>query len=428
MNGRSTVPVAAVSGERDGWLAQAAATAVLLIVFLDLPNYLAALNDDFRPKQAYYLMLVVGLAVVGASRRFSLHSVRPAMLFMIAVYALLNLMHATLLQHAPDSQAVHEAWFRIQIVVLGGVVALSASVLPTQYLGRVMAWCASIAAISVVIDFVVPHWFYPALADGAVPGRAGGIMISSTRAGEVLIVCSLLALPALTPARAMLLIALVGVGVLMTLSRGAMTIWLLFYLGLWANRTLPRSALGLLILTGLIVASSAGLLLAYLASTNPASDIGDLAQRLGFLSGSVPTDDSAQERTMVLVDGLRLFADNPLFGAGVAATSEWAHEVGTHNQLVMMAAEYGLLGALGWLGLIGFCLSGSYFAKPSNHWIAAAVVVLFSMLTHGMLDYPFWIAALMLLAIRRPAHEHEAAAIRPDPPARPDSGPSPSRG
>ncbi|MEZ5659158.1 MAG: O-antigen ligase family protein [Burkholderiaceae bacterium] len=397
-------PMAGVQGARRvaraAWLADVAIGLVLLLAFLDLPNYLAALNPDFQPKRLYFLMAGVCVVHLAVSRRFSLRESRPGLLMLLLVYMLVNVMHAALGTHVAGSDAAREAWFRIQIVVLSILLAWSASTLSAQTLARLFAGCALLVALTVAFDFVVPGVLYPHSAEGAVPGRAAGILVNSTRTGEVLILTTLLALPVLDPRRRLWLMLIVGASVLMTLSRGAITIWILVYVALAASAWLPRASLGVLATLIAVMLSSAGLLVAYQASLNPAADVADLSQRLGFFSGDVPTDDSAVERTLVFIDGLKLFAQNWLFGAGVGATQVWQHAVGPHNQFVLMAAEYGLIGALGWLGLIVFVVSGGYFGVRSLQWVAAAVVVLFSGLMHGMLDFPFWIVALMLIASR----------------------------
>ena len=68
----------------------------------------------------------------------------------------------------------------------------------------------------------------------------------------------------------------------------------------------------------------------------------------------------------------------------------------------MLASEYGFLGLLGWLSIVWFTVSGRYFADSRLQWLAGAVFVLFSMLTHNMFDFVYWIVALLLFSAMRP--------------------------
>ena len=100
----------------------------------------------------------------------------------------------------------------------------------------------------------------------------------------------------------------------------------------------------------------------------------------------------------LFVEGLRLFASQPVFGMGAGASDEWRFEVGPHNQAVLMSADYGVLGLLMWVSIGLLCLTGRYYQDFRLQWLSTGVFVAFSMLTHNMLDFTYWMLALLLLS------------------------------
>jgi O-antigen ligase len=85
-----------------------------------------------------------------------------------------------------------------------------------------------------------------------------------------------------------------------------------------------------------------------------AEGIKNIVTRMGIFQDETLDDDSTLERAQGLQVGLDLFLQYPVFGAGAGATHLWSLRASTHNQLVMLGAEYGVFGMAlwGWLAVI----------------------------------------------------------------------------
>jgi hypothetical protein len=97
----------------------------------------------------------------------------------------------------------------------------------------------------------------------------------------------------------------------------------------------------------------------------------------------------------------------------------WSHHGGTHNQLLMQAAEYGLFGIGMWVWLLLILWRGRFFSEPG---LQLAMVFLFasmSMFTHLMLDVEsFWLATFALVSTRMPWNPPDRARRTARPSAR----------
>jgi hypothetical protein len=86
-------------------------------------------------------------------------------------------------------------------------------------------------------------------------------------------------------------------------------------------------------------------------------------------------------------------------GAGAGATRVWsAFHVSSHNTLLLQAAEYGVTGIILWASAIALLLRGKYFEEKALHWAIAFLFVYFSMFSHNLFDYPYWLITIVLVA------------------------------
>ena len=131
--------------------------------------------------------------------------------------------------------------------------------------------------------------------------------------------------------------------------------------------------------------------------------LANLLARLEFFQDRVLDDDSALERAQVLEAGLDLFLENPIFGAGAGATDLWSLRVSTHNQLVMLAAEYGVFGIALWVSLAVILWKGKYFQDKTFQLTVVTGFVFLSMFTHNMFDYLYWLLTFALVSGQRRA-------------------------
>jgi O-antigen ligase len=108
------------------------------------------------------------------------------------------------------------------------------------------------------------------------------------------------------------------------------------------------------------------------------------------LSGS--DEGSASERLLVLQAGLDVFSQDPLFGAGYASTRGWGYGVSVHNMLVLMLAEFGLVGGLWYLAFLGRILT----IPLRFGFVLCGLISLGGLFTHSYFDLAYYMLLVVL--------------------------------
>ena len=377
---------------------------VLCWVYLEIPNYISWIDASFQPKYFYYAFFI-GVAPLLVLRLRSLTSyvISPFSLWALG-WITLNIMHLLLALIDGEQSRADIIGTRIQFASLAVALGFACSITRTTSYERIFPFLAVLISITVIVDFLHPGVFYTVGTEGTVPGRAAATLLNPNMAGEAMLLTFLLAIPVLRPLYRALLLFLVGAGVILTFSRGAILGWMLLWSYLVLRRGVPKytfavSLLALGVLPLLLVSFES-----YLAGrADLSASLDNLLGRLDFFQSRVLDDDSALERAQVLEAGLDLFLDQPIFGAGAAVTHVWSLQVSTHNQPVMLAAEYGVFGIALWTLLAVLLWKGKYFPEKTFHLAAVTGFVFLSMFTHGMFDYLHWLVTFALVSGQRRA-------------------------
>lgn len=253
---------------------------------------------------------------------------------------------------------------------------------------------------AVIVDFTHPGLLYPLETEGAVLGRAAAMFINPTMAGEALLHIFLVGCFLTKMQYRLPLFILAGAAVLCTFSRSSIIAWVFIFFILAWKKTLPKSAV---IATAIVV----GIFLVFLGSfenyIQSRQDFegasSNILTRLDFFSSLKFDDDSSEERAHVIRAAWGLFSQNPVFGAGAGATQFWSYRASTHNQILLLAAEYGLFGLGLWIWMIVILWKGNFF---NDRGLQLAVVFLFafmSLFTHQLFDAAsYWLATFALLS------------------------------
>jgi hypothetical protein len=260
-------------------------------------------------------------------------------------------------------------------------------------------------AVSTMLTVAINVWeiTHP-MAFSVALGRSASFYVNPNIAGAALVSGLLLALP-IVPARLREVFALlVGAGVFLTLSRGALLCFGLVLVVLLASRQLRVQRLSLLTGGGLLlVASVVGTMMASgeLSYLSGGADR-FVRQRLGIGSREeFSADVSASSRSNLAMHALDLFGERPLTGFGTGATVEWNEPESTHNIYVRHLAEYGVLGALLMPALLLLAWPRYRQHKSGIHRTAAqafvAFVALWGVFSHNVADDAFVLIGLALI-------------------------------
>jgi O-antigen ligase len=400
------------------WYQCAVLGLAVAVIYANLPIYTYTWRAAPAPKYAFFaLFLLMAPPLLTRRGALAAYLLSPFALWAGAL-VVLHLIHLSAWQAGGDlvdhGNQVHAALVltRIQYILFAAMFGFVVYVTPVRtYLAAAVALMVLLPA-AVLADFVQPGLFYPLDTSGAVLGRAAATFINPTMAGEALLHVALLGCAVVGRRWRGPLFLLAGAAVLATFSRSSIMAWGAILAILLAHGSLPRSmavaTLAALAALVLCLGSFESYLHARDGFEGASSNI---VSRLEFFSNLNFDDDSSEERAGVVKAGWEIFLRNPVFGAGAGATLFWAHRGGTHNQLVMFAAEYGLFGIGLWAWLLAILWRGRFMPERG---LQVAMVFLFafmSMFTHQMLDAAtYWLATFALVATRAPWTAPAAAA------------------
>jgi len=422
----SASPDAIAAGSRSGypgnllvWYQTLVLGGGLAAIYLNLPIYLYVLNNAPLPKTIFFgVFFMITPLMILQYRALAAYLMSPFVLW-AALFLALNLVHlmnfsatnevggmffADNYGEARQSVITTRAQYILFAIFLGSAVYISDH---KRYL-NVFILLMVLLPSAVMLDFAMPGVLYPVETDGAVLGRAAATFINPTMAGEAILLVFLFGC-AVTAVRYRLpLFLLSGAGVMITFSRSSIIGWVLVLFILIIKKTLPRSALLSSAIVAVIVLAFVGQFESYLNSRQEFEYASaNLLSRLNFFSSFTFDDDSSEERASVIRASWDMFLKNPLFGAGAGATQFWAHRGSTHNQLLLLAAEYGIFGIGLWIWLIFILWKGNFFQDKGLQLAMVFLFVFMSLFTHLMFDAAtYWLATFALVSVR---HSHLSA-------------------
>jgi len=383
-------------------------------IYSNLPIYGYVLNPSLLPKFIFFGIFFLITPLLLINHRFLNAYLTSPFVLWATVFLAINLIH--LLGFSTGDNVGGSFFVDNQMVARHSLILTRAQyILFTIVLGfafytstrrahlYIFVFLAALLPCTVILDFSQPGLLYPIDTSGAVLGRAAAMFINPTMAGEAmlnvfLIGCTVIKLKYRAP-----IFILLGAAILMTFSRSSIIAWVLLWPILIFKKILPKFALIFIAITIGISLVLLGSFENYLHAREEFDGaLGNILSRLDFFSNFKLNDDSSEERADVIRAGWNLFLQNPIFGAGAGATRFWSHRGSTHNQLLLLAAEYGILGIALWIWLLGILWQGKFF---ENRGLQFAMVFLFafmSMFTHQMFDSAsYWLATFALVSVGR---------------------------
>ena len=385
----------------------------LAVIYSNLPIYGYVLYPGLLPKFSFFCLffLMAPLAII-KFRSWRAYLGSPFVIW-AAFFFVLNLLHLTGFSQDIDIGGLHvmdseiearrslimtRAQYILFSIFLGFIVYTSTN---KVYL-YAMVCLMTLLPCAVIFDFAHPGVLYPNETSGAVLGRAAAMFINPTMAGEAILLVFLLGCAVTKAKYRVPLFLLSGAAILATFSRSSIMAWVLILGILIVKKTLPRSAILATVLVLAISLAFVGSFENYLHSRHELDGASsNIMSRLDFFSSFTFNDDSSEERAEVIRAGLQLFLQNPVFGGGAGATEFWSHRASTHNQFLLLAAEYGIFGIGLWAALLVVLVKGQFFEDKGLQFAVAFLFVFMSMFTHQMLDSGFyWSATFALISVR----------------------------
>ena len=258
-----------------------------------------------------------------------------------------------------------------------------------------------VVALSLLLN--IYDFFVPTFSD--TMGRAAGFYLNPNFSGFMLVLTMVASISVVPPKWRFIFSMLVGVGVLITFSRGGWLLWgvaisgLVFYNYLTISGRAIGSVIALLAVL-LIYSLYSGAMLEWLKWLGVSDYLhpGAIARIAGDESFS---DDSAVSRIQAAYHAWGIFAEHPWFGSGLGYTREWDFGVSPHNMFLTMAAEGGVVG----VGILTWLFYLLWRVGDDIGKLIAALLMLFSMFSHNVVETPAIMLVCALIIASRPGRE-----------------------
>lgn len=274
---------------------------------------------------------------------------------------------------------------------------------------RLFPWLVLLAVFLNAYNLANPFAFVPPESDFALMVRAAGIYINPNTAGSAIVLGMLLSMPAVAERWMPWFVCISAAGVAMTLSRGAILMFLCVCMGLVVTGILSRRV----ILKIAAIAAGAVIILIKLAGPTwleLLGSFGNVERVLVLLNPDEAGDFSTAERVFLAEQGWIQFVSNPLTGNGVGSTETWTLRGSTHNQYLQLMSDFGILG-LFIIPALALVLAWGRSLRDVVPLGVAGCVILWSFLSHNVLTEYFWLLAIAVAAATPPACSRVTANV-----------------
>lgn len=364
-----------------------------LWMYPNFPLFIDFLNDGSDAPRFDLLLLALTVPLALATWRRWFEFLRhPYFLWTLALAALyaINALRAPhvadVALHGDDVSAEVD---RLQRAVLLPVYGYLAYVLGRERLMPPLLVAVVLLPTLVTLDFFFPQYF--TRGDPAIESpRADGTLLNPNVAGEALLITLVLVHRRLSGVALGAVFLIVGVGEILTFSRGGLVAWLLFGVYLILSGRVPRWSV--IVLVAAVAFYSTLIIYAeeILSSifTNNEQLVAELVDRLSFTGDESARDDySTEERQYVALAALRDIAANPILGHVYSPAVRYGQ--GAHNQLLEYWYVYGIGGLI-----VCLWLAWLLNRRAPDRFLGlvapeAGVFLWFAMFSHTLFVYNF---------------------------------------
>ncbi len=340
----------------------AMAFLITMIFVTNLPAYVLTLRIGIFPYQ--FFIGCSFLFLFSALLAGNFQKLPRANLSLLCWFVLLNLLMVISLLLISNVQASQNAYTNITLFSL---IAITFTLMATD--STILKACGTAVALSVAIlvivsfaEFINPDFniiddvmFESKGTEGKVQ-RVGGLYENPNANGYAMALGMFVGQYFLPRNIRFIFAICAGLAVLTTVSRSAIMLWTLIifcsiWTGAYSKQKVLAKILAILITIGLSTLLVTGQIPVIIQSAGLDQLVSPaMIERLSsdFLSQE---DGSSQSRRDLLSQNMETFTSNPIFGIGLGG-SNTGDQLGSHNMLLKMGAELGILGILVYLSLL----------------------------------------------------------------------------
>lgn len=244
-----------------------------------------------------------------------------------------------------------------------------------------------------------------------VMGRSAGLYVNPNIAGEALVLGMILCITVLAPRYRGPFFLVVGAGILVTLSRAAIVMWIIAAICLIFTRKLRlkdllfTGAIGLLLAAVVLLPRLDELLNSW--ERNGVVNV-DVLERLEWLSDPAGVSDySSWERKYLAQRAWDKVSERPFLGNGTGSSYELY--TATHNQYLALMIDHGLIGVLIVPGLILAVAWGSRGETRHLAIVFGCAILMLCLFSHTILSDGYSLLLFTLMAAMTSTSQHRYA-------------------
>jgi hypothetical protein len=363
------------------------------LFFSDLPDYLHSTNIlPLNPLAWFWIFVILALPFFK-----NIVTMPRPMVIGMGLYALISLL--SLATVSADELSMREFRLRILSILF---VCLMYILYQQKSLKHIKYAIVLVVLMSIANNFF--ELLNPKIFSELNVGRPGGFYINPNKAGCALVLGLIFTVDAIAKPLRWVYILIIGMGISVTFSRGALLGWLIcttfFIIARVVSdrrRTIVFSTIALALL--LVVSNPLKNATDYFQGSNDLGSNYDVLDRLEQFQNPSLSDESALERKAVVGYAWVMFGNHPFWGNGLASTHKWTvSEVSTHNMYLFYMADHGVLG---FIILPGAILAVIYNnrGEPRVKILCYAIFMsLWGIFSHNVLEERYILLSFSLLA------------------------------
>ncbi|MUL39001.1 hypothetical protein BWI75_22520 [Gloeocapsopsis sp. AAB1 = 1H9] len=227
-------------------------------------------------------------------------------------------------------------------------------------------------------------------------GRPAGFYVDPNRSGCALVLSMIFSTEILPQKYRPYLISFIGLGILLTFSRGAILGWILVTLIFIKKRVISKHQIVYWLIAVGVLVVGLGFLSSEFVNINQLPY--GIRERLEWFENPTGSEHSADSRMDILIAGWQLFLQSPLWGNGIASTIEWSFGISTHNMYLFYMTDHGFLGIL-ILPLLVYAVTRN--SRGESQYIAlafATFIILWGIFSHTVIEDRFILLSFALMA------------------------------
>ncbi|MGF1933176.1 MAG: O-antigen ligase family protein [Nostoc sp. ChiQUE02] len=274
-----------------------------------------------------------------------------------------------------------------------------------HYLTR---WAIFITVLMAVFNNIYEFFNPIAFNSLGTGGRSAGFYLNPNSDGAALVLGMIFSVSLLQPIYRLPFVSIIGIGVLLTFSRGAILGWLVTVIIFTITSILNLHKLLYWVLGIGTVIISFGSQWSEEILQNFSLNQNSLERIAWFQNISTSdSEDSADSRLEVAQLAWELFTKHPFFGNGIGSTLTWNMEISTHNIYLYYMADHGILGAF-ILPLLVYAVTQHAHGETKYIGLAfAAFILLWGLFSHNVLEERYILIMFSLIAAMTAASQLE---------------------